>query len=292
MELGKIDLNMLNIFQRIILATNCTLTRVLEAAFLDKIYLEKINEKVMTWQGEYKALELKGGEQVLEREVLLRGKKDINYLYAKSFIVLERLNEEFRNELLNTKTSIGHIWTKHKTELYKVFTNFSIESAGELYKFFDIEPDDIIFKRTYVVYNEGKPIDIIMENFPNIHLNKLMEQYLQAPSIYLTKDPEQIDIYLRLYKEQLRSTYFTSNNPRENLLLDQFTTAIDHFQKKNWHKSIDILLSLKGRFKKDIHNINVLTLLGHCLRKANQEEALAIFDFIQKPQIESLTLNE
>jgi chorismate-pyruvate lyase len=176
---NNIDLKKLTPFQRIILTTNGTLTNVIEAVFLERMKLVKLSEKTrMVDDSEAGGpMRLKIGETLIERVILLQGEEtERNYLYAKSFIVVDRLDEDTRHDLLEKHIPIGQIWNDRQIELNKRFIEYSLEQAGVYSKYFKIRREDILFQRTYLVYTNRKPVFMISEHFPDLHPQKYAER--------------------------------------------------------------------------------------------------------------------
>ncbi len=165
---NHIDLSNLSYLQRILLISDGTLTDILEAYLLEPIKVLKISEKVEVTNKEISILELEAGSEVLDRKIFLQGKNSRkNLLYAESQIVIERLDEEFKNELLKSQTPIGHLWSQFRLETFKEIIEAGKESANELSSYFiDTEPKDQLLFRTYRVFSNRKPIMMITEKFP------------------------------------------------------------------------------------------------------------------------------
>jgi chorismate-pyruvate lyase len=164
---NNIDLCGLSPFQRIIMTTDGTLTDLLEAYFLEAIQLVKLSEELVTTTEDIIPLELEKGRNVIERQVLLQGKiSKSNFIYAKSIIIPDRLEEKFRNRLVTSKIPIGRLWLEHKMETYKEIVEFGKEKADELYYHFKLKKEDDILFRNYRLFNNRKPIMTITEKFP------------------------------------------------------------------------------------------------------------------------------
>ncbi len=174
---GNIDMKKLSPFQRIILTTNGTLTNVIEAIFLERMKLVKLAEKTFMNLETGGPLHLHGGETLIERVILLKGEESQhNYLYAESHIVVDRLDQETKDDLLLRHIPIGQIWIDRQIELNKKFIHYSVEPAGEYAKHFGVEKNDVLFTRTYVVYTHRKPVFIITERYPDLHPDRYSEK--------------------------------------------------------------------------------------------------------------------
>ncbi|WP_353930225.1 chorismate pyruvate-lyase family protein [Okeanomitos corallinicola TIOX110] len=158
----------LNFLQRIILTNDGTLTSVLEQYLGERIQLVKISESINTNNQNLPDLELEIGSEIIDRSILLQGtNSQKNFVYAESKIILERLDENFRTQLLTSKTTIGRLWIEFRLETFKEIISIGKEPAQELSDYFvDTTPDTPLLFRTYRVFANRQPIMIITEKFP------------------------------------------------------------------------------------------------------------------------------
>jgi chorismate-pyruvate lyase len=164
---SQIDLSKLSPFQKILLIADGTLTNILEAFLNEPIGVLKLSEEIVSITTDILPLEIKAGTEVLERQILLQGKTSRrNWLYADSIIVLERVEEKFREKLIESHTPIGKLWREHKTETFKEIVIYALEQAGDLADYFDIKREDRLLSRTYRVFSHQKPVMTITEKFP------------------------------------------------------------------------------------------------------------------------------
>lgn len=164
---NHINPSKLSTFQRIILTTNGTLTEILEAYLFEKIGIVKLSEGLVSITQDIPVLEVKRGNEVIERKILLQGKiSRKNFIYAESILVTDRLEEKFKNELLHSSTPLGRLWLEYKLETFKEIVDTAEESADKLSTYFPIQPEDKILSRTYRVFSQRKPIMTITEKFP------------------------------------------------------------------------------------------------------------------------------
>lgn len=154
-------------FQRILLKADGTVTAILEAYVAEQIQVVKISETLAKIELELPNIELNKTEEVIIRKVLLQGKiSHRNFIYANSFILINNLEEGFKNELLNTNKPIGKLWSEQKVETFKEIIDSGKEPANELANYFCIEPEENLISRTYSVSSKGKITMIITEKFP------------------------------------------------------------------------------------------------------------------------------
>lgn len=158
---------MLSRFQRILLTTDGTLTEILAAYLCEQIHLVKLSEHSYQIQHDLEPLDIQTGMDVIDRRILLQGKiSRRNFIYAESFLVPDRLNEQFKQELLVSQTPLGKLWLEHKLETFKEIIDTAKEPAGALAAHFSISPEESLLSRTYRVFSNREPIMMITEKFP------------------------------------------------------------------------------------------------------------------------------
>lgn len=170
---SHIDPSKLSTFERILLTTDGTVTDMLEAYFFEQIQLVKLSEQLIHLDRELPEMDLSQGSEVIQRKILLQGKiSRRNYIYADSILALERLDDRFRKELLETKTPIGKIWLQQKVETFKEILDTGKQPANGLCNYFNIAESDPVLFRTYCVRSNRKATMMITEKFPKIYFNK------------------------------------------------------------------------------------------------------------------------
>ena len=154
-------------FQRILLIANGTITQMIEAYTNEQIKLKKLSEEVVILDHDIPEMELTRGHEVVQRKILLQGHiSRRNYIYAESILVLDRLEEKIRDELIKTNTPIGKVWVDQKVEIFKENIDLGKEPAEELAHFFKIDPADKLLFRTYSVLSNRQYTMMITEKFP------------------------------------------------------------------------------------------------------------------------------
>lgn len=156
----------LNPTQRAFLVTDGTVTELLEAVFLETIEVVKLNQRTAPLTTPVASLATGTGETGYEREVLLVGQQSgRHYVHASSIILLDRLQETLRLELLETGKGIGHILREHHIETFRQITGYWSEAAAGLANYFGLIPGELLLGRQYVVHHQGRPIMQIQERF-------------------------------------------------------------------------------------------------------------------------------
>jgi chorismate-pyruvate lyase len=164
---SQINPSSLSPFQQILLIADGTLTNILEAFLNEPIGVVKLSEKIISITEDILPLEIQVGTEVIERQILLQGKtSQRHWLYADSIIVLERIEEQFREKLIQSHVPIGKLWVEHKTETFKEIVTYTREQAGDLSNYFEIKRENKLLCRTYRVFSHQKPVMMITEKFP------------------------------------------------------------------------------------------------------------------------------
>ncbi|MCI5167249.1 MAG: chorismate lyase [Candidatus Electrothrix sp. GM3_4] len=166
--LRPVDLHNLSMTQKMLMITDGTLTELLEAYWNEKIHIAKLSEEVIHDARNIQLLDVKQGENVLERKILLQGTvSKRNWLYAESLIMPGRLETQFREDLIESRIPIGKLWKKYRTETFKEMINYFREPADCLADYFaEINAEDTLLCRTYRIFTNGKPVMKITEKFP------------------------------------------------------------------------------------------------------------------------------
>lgn len=156
--------------QRLMLVTDGRITDIVQAYSGETVEAVKLHQKLINCDAKFSSLRLEKKQQVIERSIVLQGKDTkTNYLYADSYLVLERLDPEIRNQLIFSRQPIGKLLRENKVETYREIIDCGIEPAGKLAKYFDIDAKAEIIYRTYLVLIDGLPVMQITEKFPTSH---------------------------------------------------------------------------------------------------------------------------
>jgi chorismate-pyruvate lyase len=164
------NLTGLSRFQKILLITDGTVTKLLEHYVDETIIVHKLHETIQrgvnTFPTTYPS-SIKTPLDVLRREICLQGElTGKNWIYAESTIFIDHLSADFRYDLLESNLPIGKLWIKYRLETYKNILSTQQEKAQTLAPYFSIEPQDSMISRTYSVSSKQKIIMMITEKFP------------------------------------------------------------------------------------------------------------------------------
>lgn len=161
----------LNHIQKILLMTDGTVTELLEYLSREPIVIEKIYQELEKDLSGIPGDHIQSVDgavaPVLIRKIILKGQyTKKNYIYAESTILVDRLPETFREELIHTKTPIGKLWSKHRLETYKTdFVAVKEKSSESVSSHLSVPVDSDVLSRTYSVYSCGEKSMVITEKF-------------------------------------------------------------------------------------------------------------------------------
>lgn len=168
--LGQFDVQSLGLIQRIMLATDGTLTDTVEAIFNEPIGLNKLSVSITATQAPIHALSLQAGEQIMERKVLIFGETTgRTYVYAESVLAVSRLPEAFHSALLTSNEPLGRLWLRHKLETWKELLSVNVGSLHSGDFFFSPNDSSDLLTRTYRLLSGGQPLMLITEYFPTAY---------------------------------------------------------------------------------------------------------------------------
>lgn len=153
--------------QRAVLATDGTLSTLIEAYTGDTIVVRKLHERMRPARAAARGLDLSPHDEVLERTVLLRGANRLGpVIYAVTRLVLERLDDHMREALLTTEAPIGKLLLAAHTETFRELLDVTAEPAGVAGSFLAVEPTAPLLVRTYRIVAGGRPLMAVTEKFP------------------------------------------------------------------------------------------------------------------------------
>lgn len=155
--------------ERLLLTTDGTLSDLLASLFLEDLVIRKLEDTRPELAFEKHFLGLEDGDEVCQREVLLKGASSRrNHAYAKSAIVLNRLPAAIRRDLEGTNTGIGRLWLRERTEIFKHFIVRAVQLAPRLRRWFDLDRRAQVLTRSYVAYSRQLPVAVITEQMPRL----------------------------------------------------------------------------------------------------------------------------
>ena len=159
-------------FLRVLLVTDGTVTKFLEAYLWEPISVEQCIQKEILLEHDVPLLEEKKGGKILLRRILLRGVKTGRvYAFAESLIRNHLLEKDIQKDLFEGRLGIGELLRDRHLETYREILEFGREKAGEeLASYFKIKNSDLIYYRRYRITIKGVPVILITEKFFEDHL--------------------------------------------------------------------------------------------------------------------------
>lgn len=164
---SPLTLGELGIVPRILLATDGTLTHILEAYADEPVYLVKLSHSLVTDPAARRPFDLAEGERALRRVILLRGARThATFIHADSVVMLDRLPPGMADALLYTERPIGKLLAEHRAETFREIIAMWEESNEGVAAHFDVRPLDPLLARAYRIMGGGRPLAWITESFP------------------------------------------------------------------------------------------------------------------------------
>lgn len=152
---GSLSLELLPPFLRVLLTTDGTVTKSLEAFFWEKIAVEPTTQTLVSLEEDVPALHCNKGQQVVSRHVKLCGIASRKvYATAQSLIRFDVLPSDFQRDLNSQKLGVGELVRECGLETYR-----EILSVGE-------DKQAGLVWRVYRIVMERQPFIQIQEFFP------------------------------------------------------------------------------------------------------------------------------
>ena len=164
---ARVTLGELGVIPRILLATDGTLTHILEAYADELVQLVKLSQSLVTEPEDRLPFGLAAGERALRRVILLRGSTSgATFIHADSVVMLDRLPEGVADALLTTERPIGKLLAERRTETFREISGAWEECHELIAAHFGLTSNDPLLARTYRIVSGGRPIAWITETFP------------------------------------------------------------------------------------------------------------------------------
>lgn len=163
----ELALDTLPAILRVLLTTDGTVTKSLEAYFWEPIRVENLGQAPVALQGEIKWLQAAAGETVLQRRVRLTGGESGDvYVYAESIVRLQLLPEPLREDILAGRIGIGELLRECGLETYREILDVGGAAEPEVHALFGEERKTRVIYRTYRILLNHQPAILITEKFP------------------------------------------------------------------------------------------------------------------------------
>lgn len=151
---------------KILLTTDGSITRILEALSGGAVSIETMAQRVVRAGAVAKVLRVKKEDEVNYRVVNIRSSGRV-LAHAISHTPLKRLKREFRGDIMKKDVPIGVIMSRLKIEARREIRNFGVLRANEdAAKIFGIPKGSLVLKRNYNIIHTGRVLMNITEIFP------------------------------------------------------------------------------------------------------------------------------
>lgn len=154
-------------FLRVLLATDGTVTRTLEAFFWQPIAVDVLLHDMMRSSRDYPQIGIERGQHIIVRHVVLRGRdQQVPYALAHSVIASDRLAPAMRSELLERRRGIGELLIEARHRTFREILSVRRAPAGEWAADLEIQAGEPVVIRQYTIDHGLGPSILIEEVFP------------------------------------------------------------------------------------------------------------------------------
>jgi len=151
-------------FLRTLLVADGTVTMALEAYYDEPVDVVTMNQSFEELATSLPALAIEQGEEVLYREVILRGRQsDCVYASAYSLIRKAAVGQSLYQALVEERVGIGTLLRNTAKGSYREILKLRVGGLGDD---LEIGTGELMVNRTYCVYLDSAPGILITEVFP------------------------------------------------------------------------------------------------------------------------------
>ena len=162
-----INLRALTPFQRALLVTDGTVTKLIEAFTQEPLEIERLPTVPDVMPEHHPWLEVEDAATVAQRQVIIRGRYSrALYVYAVSLIVPDRLPSIVRRRLEVQGEGLGRLLNEAKCETRREVLWFAREHGSALPEPVRGSTDGEFITRVYRIISERRPVALITERFP------------------------------------------------------------------------------------------------------------------------------
>jgi chorismate-pyruvate lyase len=150
----KLDMRTLPPILRVLLSTDGTVTKTLEAYYWEPIQVLSVKQEEIILNEPCPYLPTQAGEQVLKRSVELVGQTSQRcYTKADSLIRLQHLPTNIRQQLIEGHIGIGELLRESQLETYRQLVNLGQINNADIF-------------RMYQIIIDHRPTLLVTEYFP------------------------------------------------------------------------------------------------------------------------------
>jgi len=152
---------------RVLLVTDGTVTKTLEAYFGEAIEVDVLEHAERTSESPYPQIDIAAGDRILHRYVRLVGKATHTvYAVAESVAVLEHISQQMRRQLIEEHKGIGELLREGRLETYRELLTANLTTASRWAEHLQVAPTQGVVTRDYRIYQGGRAALLIREIFP------------------------------------------------------------------------------------------------------------------------------
>lgn len=167
-HLQPVNLRTITPFQRALLSIDGTVTKFIEAYTLEPVESILLDQQPQTLVIEHPWLGLSAQNEVIARQVLLRGRYSATvYVYAVSLLAPQRLPSSLLKDLANEPAGIGRVLLNSQIENRREILWYGRERLPELPEGIECYTGSDFISRTYRIIADDQPVMLINEKFPS-----------------------------------------------------------------------------------------------------------------------------
>jgi len=165
--LKDVDAAALSPLMRALLVVDGTVTKILEAFFLEPVRIQRLAQSVESITDGCNWLEATAGDDVMHRKVTMIGAISGRvYAFAESRIMQDRLSQRVQRRLEETELSLGRILLEDNAETRRECLWYGRECVTDVPETFVEYSGHEFVCRTYRIIAGGRPLMVITEHFP------------------------------------------------------------------------------------------------------------------------------
>lgn len=154
-------------FLRVLLVTDGTVTKSIEAYFLEPVEVDVLFHSYTSSERAYADIEVLPGDPILRRCVILRGKiTRTAYAFAESVMAGNRIPPDMKRKLIEDTKGIGALLRENRKETYRELSRFKRAAAGEWAMHLNMDKSADVLQREYRIHLDGQAAMLIEEVFP------------------------------------------------------------------------------------------------------------------------------
>lgn len=170
----RIDWSTLPPFLRVLLVTDGTVTKNLEAFFWEPIDVDLLLHAQQSSDRDYAEVGVTRNSPIIRRRIVLRGRiTGSAYAFAETIIANEALPADMQSTLVDRKVGIGELLRQRRAETFREIVSVERTTAGQWAAYLGVETSEPVATRTYTIALGGRPCVSIVEVFPEARFRNL-----------------------------------------------------------------------------------------------------------------------